>query len=206
MALNEKIFYHRKRMGLSQEELAEKIGVSRQAVSKWELGTSVPELDSLVLLAKTFGVTTDSLLTEAPEAEEPAPVQIDAPHLSANEHRWFDRLMALANRVIQRFGWLVGMYIACGGVGFAGLGLLAKAMVRSMFSYDPFEQLYGGSLTDMGFDPIFDSYNQAVSNMASNNPVTILASFMIGFGVVLIVSGIILAIYLKKKLSKKDNR
>lgn len=202
MALNEKIFYHRKRMGLSQEELAEKIGVSRQAVSKWELGTSVPELDSLVLLAKTFGVTTDSLLTEAPETEEAAPVPPEAPHQSANEHTWLDRLMALAKHVIQRFGWLVGVYIACGGVGFAGLGFLAKSIVKSMFIYDPFESLYGGSLADMGFDPIFDSYNQAVANMASNNPVTILASFMIGLGVVLIIGGVILAIYLKKKLAK----
>ena len=59
MTLNEKIFQCRKRSGLSQEELAERLGVSRQAVSKWELGTAQPELDKLRLLAKTFGVSTD---------------------------------------------------------------------------------------------------------------------------------------------------
>lgn len=62
MKLNEQILHYRKKAGLSQEELAGKIGVSRQAVSKWEVGDTVPELDKLVALAKTFGVTTDELL------------------------------------------------------------------------------------------------------------------------------------------------
>ena len=64
MKLNEKIFQCRKQSGLSQEELAERVGVSRQAVSKWELGTALPELDKLKLLAKTFGVSTDWLLDD----------------------------------------------------------------------------------------------------------------------------------------------
>lgn len=62
MKLNEKILYYRKGAGLSQEALAAKIGVSRQAVSKWELGETTPEVEKLVLLAKAFGVTTDQLL------------------------------------------------------------------------------------------------------------------------------------------------
>lgn len=62
MKLNEKILYYRKRAGLSQEALAAKVGVSRQAVSKWEVGDTVPELDKLVALARSFGVTTDELL------------------------------------------------------------------------------------------------------------------------------------------------
>lgn len=68
MKLNEKILHCRKAAGLSQEALAAKLGVSRQALSKWELGDTVPELDNLVALAKTFGVTTDELLG----LEEPA--------------------------------------------------------------------------------------------------------------------------------------
>lgn len=59
MALHEKIYSCRRKAGLSQEELAEKIGVSRQAVSKWETGESVPELSKIVMLADIFGVTTD---------------------------------------------------------------------------------------------------------------------------------------------------
>ena len=59
MNLAGKILYCRKKAGLSQEALAEKLGVSRQAVSKWETGDAVPELSKLVLLAKAFDVTTD---------------------------------------------------------------------------------------------------------------------------------------------------
>ncbi|MGI5899765.1 MAG: helix-turn-helix transcriptional regulator [Christensenellales bacterium] len=52
----------RKEHGLSQEELAEKIGVSRQAVSKWERAESSPDLDNMVLLAKLYNVSLDALL------------------------------------------------------------------------------------------------------------------------------------------------
>ena len=59
MKLNEKIYDCRKKAGLSQDALAEQIGVSRQAVSKWEIGSAQPDLDNIVALAKVFGVTTD---------------------------------------------------------------------------------------------------------------------------------------------------
>ena len=75
--LSEKIRALRRRAGLSQEELAETVGVSRQAVSKWESGASVPELDKLVALSAFFGVTIDELTKDgdapvrAPEQEPP---------------------------------------------------------------------------------------------------------------------------------------
>lgn len=59
MDIGERIFQHRKRLGLSQEELAARLGVSRQAVSKWELGTSTPEPENIIALARIFGITTD---------------------------------------------------------------------------------------------------------------------------------------------------
>ena len=64
MKLNEKLARLRKDRSLSQEEFAERIGVSRQAVAKWESGESVPELDKLVLIGKLFVVTIDSLVKE----------------------------------------------------------------------------------------------------------------------------------------------
>jgi transcriptional regulator with XRE-family HTH domain len=66
MQLKEKIFALRKQKGLSQEQLAEHIDVSRQSISKWELGESVPELASIVRLSEVFGVSTDYLLKGAP--------------------------------------------------------------------------------------------------------------------------------------------
>jgi len=62
MTLGERLQALRKSRGLSQEQLAEQAGVSRQAVSKWELGESAPELDKVLLIADFFGVTTDYLL------------------------------------------------------------------------------------------------------------------------------------------------
>lgn len=74
MKLSEKILYYRKKAGLSQEELAGRVGVSRQAVSKWELGDAAPEVDKLRALAREFGVTVDELLSEeAPREPEQAP-------------------------------------------------------------------------------------------------------------------------------------
>ena len=59
--LSEKIYTLRRRNGLSQEQLAEKLGVSRQAVSKWEGGLSTPELDKLMALSQCSGVSLDEL-------------------------------------------------------------------------------------------------------------------------------------------------
>ena len=62
MNLSNKIYEMRKAHGLSQEQLAEKLGVSRQSVSKWESGESIPELERLVEISKLFNVSTDYLL------------------------------------------------------------------------------------------------------------------------------------------------
>lgn len=60
-----RLYAFRKKHHLSQEELAEKIGVSRQAVSKWERAEASPDTDNLILLAKVYGVTLDELLMGA---------------------------------------------------------------------------------------------------------------------------------------------
>lgn len=80
MTLGETIIRLRKEQGLSQEELAAALEVSRQSVSKWENDSSVPELEKLVKLSELFGVTLDELVKgERPapageEVQEPAPV------------------------------------------------------------------------------------------------------------------------------------
>ena len=69
MTLHEKIYILRKKNGLSQEALAENLGVSRQSVSKWETGEATPEVNKLLSLSKLFGVTTDYLLNDELEEE-----------------------------------------------------------------------------------------------------------------------------------------
>ena len=64
MALSEKLYELRKKSGLSQEQLAEQLDVSRQAISKWESGKSVPESDTLISISEYFNVTLDYLMKE----------------------------------------------------------------------------------------------------------------------------------------------
>lgn len=82
MELYEKLYELRRASGMSQEELAEKLGVSRQAVSKWESGATQPELSKLIELSKLYSVSVDELLSlEHAKPEQDAaesPVQSNA--------------------------------------------------------------------------------------------------------------------------------
>ncbi|MBO7326966.1 MAG: helix-turn-helix transcriptional regulator [Clostridia bacterium] len=79
MILADKIIKQRKKNGWSQEELAYKMNVSRQAVSKWESAQTIPDLDKIMLLGELFGVTTDYLLKDSIEDEEIAEVAEEKP-------------------------------------------------------------------------------------------------------------------------------
>ena len=62
MNMADRIQYLRKTKGLSQEELADKVGVSRQAVSKWESEQSTPDIEKIIIMSEFFEVTTDYIL------------------------------------------------------------------------------------------------------------------------------------------------
>ena len=64
MTIGEKIAYLRNTENISQEELAEKMMVSRQSVSKWEMNQAIPQLDKIMVLCDLFGITADDLLRE----------------------------------------------------------------------------------------------------------------------------------------------
>ena len=73
MILADKIIYLRKKAGWSQEELAEKMEVSRQSISKWEGALSVPDMNRILKLSELFDVSTDYLLRDEMEEEEKNP-------------------------------------------------------------------------------------------------------------------------------------
>ena len=76
MTLGQRIQEHRLRLGLSQAGLGEKLGVSRQAVSRWEADGAVLDTDKLIALSKLFGLTLNELLqVENPPEQMPAPVE-----------------------------------------------------------------------------------------------------------------------------------
>lgn len=76
MNIGNRILQLRKKNGLSQEALAEKLNISRQAVSRWETGEAIPETEKIVQLSRIFRVSTDSLLMDegevVPETTQPA--------------------------------------------------------------------------------------------------------------------------------------
>ncbi|MDY3906485.1 MAG: helix-turn-helix transcriptional regulator [Lawsonibacter sp.] len=89
MTLGQRIQELRKKQGLSQEALGEKLGVSRQAISRWEMDGAVPEVDKLIALSQLFGVSLNDLLqVEQPEEKIP-----DGTARSPNKDRKLIRLL-----------------------------------------------------------------------------------------------------------------
>ncbi|MBQ8404160.1 MAG: helix-turn-helix transcriptional regulator [Clostridia bacterium] len=121
MKLQDKILRLRKKSGLSQEALAEKIGVSRQAVSKWETGEAVPELSKLLLLARAFAVTTDYLLSE----EETEPEQTEARPTEE----------ALQANKKESYAWLIGVAIIALGAIIILEGVLTLILPKILGSF-----------------------------------------------------------------------
>ena len=224
MTLSGKILYCRKRAGLSQEALAEKLGVSRQAVSKWETGEAVPELSKLVLLAAAFGVTTDWLLSESepePEPVEPPANSAAGTAENAPGANWVESVPGVIGRLIRRYGWLYGVYTALAGLGLLVIGAIARGVSRSMErsffgamdsmsppfgGYGGFSD-FGGAFPDAGGAIWYDSAGNIISSPFGSsgasagftNPVAIVGTVVIGIGVLLLVAGIVLAVVLKKR-------
>ena len=101
MILADKIIDLRKKNGLSQEELAEKLGVSRQSISKWEGAQSVPDMNRILAMADLFGVSTDYLLRDE---MEPAAPEAAAPDAGSAEGALRRVTMEEANRLLEDKG------------------------------------------------------------------------------------------------------
>ena len=101
MSLAKKMIELRKQNGLSQQDLADRLGVSRQAISRWETGAIQPLADSVKSLAQVFQVSTDYLLNDdlddptPPPTAQPAPPQ-EKPTPTRKHRKWLLALAALA--------------------------------------------------------------------------------------------------------------
>lgn len=122
MTLGERIAALRNSQKLSQGDLAEKLNVSRQSVSKWETNTSIPELDKLVLLSDLFGITLDELVkgeTVPEPAEAPAPEAEKAPE--EREARNSGSTRKIIGTILLCFGVLIWLLITLLGDALFGL-------------------------------------------------------------------------------------
>ena len=100
MALSDKLYMLRKKSGLSQEQLAEQLIVSRQAISKWESGQSVPESEKLIAISNYFDVSLDYLLKDENENES----NDNAPETGTIQN------------TSDRTNWFLGVIICVGGI------------------------------------------------------------------------------------------
>lgn len=104
MKLSEKILKLRKQNGLSQEELAEKLNVSRQAISRWELGSALPDASNILQLSKLFSVTADYLLNDDYDSDH------DVPAVKQTERSAKSAVKKIASICAVAFG-LLGNFI-----------------------------------------------------------------------------------------------
>ena len=206
MKLNEKIIYCRKKAGLSQLDLADKLGVSRQSVSKWETGESNPDVAKIPLLAREFGVSADWLLSEdePTEPQTAAAAQSDSPLYPD----WVEHLPSHLAKMVKQFGWLYGVRMAVSGAVITGIGCLARAAFRNMLSPVPSFMGMGGMsggliidgvpsgirLDGAGLsDSVYAGFSDAAGGTAS-----LFTGFIIAVGVVVTLAGIVLAVALRK--------
>ena len=150
MDFRERLFDLRRQAGLSQEELANLLGVTRQAVQKWEAGTSRPDMDNLVSLADYFKVSLDFLVTGREPTPPPAPTIVN--NYYEHHHRWhyeykskrtlFGLPLVHINcgpgihwaRGIIAIGDIATGLVAMGGiaVGLVGLGALSLGLLLAL--------------------------------------------------------------------------
>ncbi len=181
MKLPEKLQYCRKRAGLSQEALAERLGVSRQAVSKWETGEALPETGKLAALAAALGVTVDWLLSEA-EPEEP----------QAKPGDWTEGLPKLLKKAARRWGWLAGVYYALLGLFTGGMGafLLSLALRLRQGVREPLEEI--------GLGHLFDQPGTMYYDMA-HDKTYIFCIVLIVLGAAIFIAGAAAAVILRRR-------
>ena len=143
MILADKIILLRKQYGWSQEQLAEQLGVSRQSVSKWEIGISIPDLDTIVKMSQIFCVSTDYLLKdEVNELPDASSVSVSADH-DIDESRFIsledaNTYMNLCERLAPFFGLGVALCIIC------PIPLIFLGGLSEMAKYAPYEDVMAG--------------------------------------------------------------
>ena len=115
MDFSERLLTLRKSLDLTQEQLAEKLNVSRQSVSKWESGQSVPELDKIVALSVIFGVTTDSLLKPSEMTE----LSVKTELLEKQQQQMLVRERKRSH-IIRCIAYSIGVYLLFPAAYFVG--------------------------------------------------------------------------------------
>ncbi|MDQ0222623.1 helix-turn-helix domain-containing protein [Streptococcus moroccensis] len=130
MTLAEKIFTLRKEAGLSQEQLAERLNLSRQSISKWESGQSQPEINHIVKLSQIFNVTTDFLLKEEGANTNPDDKVFQTPDTKKRVHLVILlEIVYIINFAFLAYWWVGEMYQLATPLDWIGFFLLIASAV-----------------------------------------------------------------------------
>lgn len=172
MLLSEKISFCRRRQALSQEALAARLNVSRQAVSKWETGDAEPENGNLLALAQIFGVTVDWLLNpDAPVSEQPEAETLPLPNLPAASAAPENPAPDAPRRKSVKIGYPV--YLVCIAAFFvflAGFDPLLSGMFEfhrllSFFDLTLLCSMLAGSILMLWASRLLRPFGHAMRNM-----------------------------------------
>lgn len=181
MTFGEKLQQLRRQQGLSQEKLAEKLGVSRQAVSKWELGDTLPETEKIKQLKRLFGVSADYLLFDEIE-EDNAP---SAASIPAEQKHKDKRGMFAVGAVCAGLGGAGGMVLL-----LLSTIIQVPVMKKRLLPDGTTEYYGGGNVLGCSFPDFIQHYRlQAVL-------MTLVVLLIVGIGII--------TFYLSEKYREKQ--
>ena len=132
--VGENIIFLRKRNGMTQEALSERINVSRQTVAKWERGESEPDCSSLMRLSTLFNVTIDALVGNVEEDQKMIGVAPKGKYFFGMAKIGEDGSIVLPQKALAIFNLSVGSELAVLGDEDRGFALVPKKQITDMFS------------------------------------------------------------------------
>ncbi len=191
MTLGERLQKLRKEKGLSQDQLAEALNVSRQAVSKWERDEAVPEIDKIIKLSEIFSISIDSILKEEPQPVQEVPLSNPG---YGREERPSDSISQLF-AFLKRKWYLVGYAAVAWGLWDLVQSLIARQALKSMTG-----SMTGFVSNSEGVFPFGAAPSDFISsgiNTISQYPLNALRLIVV-LGVVKMVIGIFVVIFGKR--------
>lgn len=209
MTISDRIRELRRARGISQEELAAEIGVSRQAVSKWESGQSVPDLDRVIALSDYFEVTTDYLLKgiapTVPQSGKQAPnasvfaiagTALNVIGLATSCGVWYEEQNAMAI--------IIGLIFMAMGCMIFGIGMVCSSADTRLKAKDLFWKV---NIWILVFLPLAVVYNILTGGLPAPYPLRRgpLFSFQIAFWIIYLAICLLAQRYLRRSNSKKDD-
>lgn len=153
MTIGEKIQKLRKEKGLSQEQLANQLEVSRQAISKWELGESIPDINKVALISEYFHVTTDYLIKDHISEQESS--------IRASRDNNTSNITAINNGAINNTVLIISLMLIVIGLI---IGWARGSTDGAKLEYLPFQLIAPGIIIQIMGIVLFEVYNTKADN------------------------------------------